>query len=105
MGHTPEWTIEQDKREVARYWVRDETYFVASVGNGTNGDDSHQRAKQNAQLISAAPSLLASLKECQELLALVARPAKGTENMPSLLSQALVAEANARAAIEKAEPK
>ena len=90
MGQTPEWTIEQDKREVARYWVRDETYFVASVGNGTNGDDSHQRAKQNAQLISAAPDLLAALhkivnnwsnlhpKDLQQARAAIAR-AEGTK--------------------------
>lgn len=61
--------------------------------------------RSEAATMAASFDLLTSLKECQELLALVARPAKGTENMPSLLSRALVAEANARAAIEKAEPK
>ena len=66
LNHTAApWSVKQADDNSAKYWITGDRW-IAQVGNGTNGQESHEFAEANARLIAAAPLLLVALDEIAE---------------------------------------
>ena len=71
------WSCEQEKNGAARYWLRSGEQYIGSIGNGTNGEESQKRAKDNCDIIMKAVNAHDKLIEALEGLIYQARDMRG----------------------------